>query len=253
LWHYGFCIARQPVTHLEYLRFLNALVAAGRAEEARDRVPILRTTRTGEPVPLYHIDGTGEYVPAADGPLGPISPDAPVSLVTWYDAVAYCLWLSEVTGLPWRLPSELEREKAGRGVDGRAFPWGGYSDPTFHCTQDSPLDQPAPPPTDGYPIDTSPYGVRGLAGGLGDWCIDTFRPRGPVHKGAVVEAPPPLLLEHARPEGHAERRAVRGGAFDSPSHLGRCAARAALGADRRRVGVGFRLAFSLESVWPPRS
>ncbi|MFH1464949.1 MAG: bifunctional serine/threonine-protein kinase/formylglycine-generating enzyme family protein [Pseudomonadota bacterium] len=248
LWHYGFFIGRGPVTHLEYLRFLNALLSEGRDEEALGRVPTLRLGRAVDSMPLYQRDGSGSLAPIADSPIGPPRPEAPVSLVTWHDALAYCLWLAQQTGLPYRLPTELEREKAGRGADGRPFPWGSYSDPAFHCTEGSPLDHPSPAPTHGFPIDTSPYGVRGLAGSVADWCADLFKPRGPLQRGAVVEAPESLLPSQVEPPPRTERRAVRGGSFDSPSHNGRCAARAGLSSDRRKVGVGFRLAFSLDEL-----
>ena len=44
--------------------------------------------------------------------------------VCWYEAWAYCRWVSEAQGLPIRLPTEAEWERAARHTDGREFPWG---------------------------------------------------------------------------------------------------------------------------------
>lgn len=48
--------------------------------------------------------------------------DPQVVQVSWYDAAAFCRWLSEMTCKPYRLPTDAEWEKAARGTDGRLFP-----------------------------------------------------------------------------------------------------------------------------------
>ena len=52
----------------------------------------------------------------------------PVVGVCWFEAQAYCNWLSRETGLSYRLPSEAEWEKAARGPNGLLWPWGNERD-----------------------------------------------------------------------------------------------------------------------------
>ena len=60
-----------------------------------------------------------------DGPVPPASMRRlPVQGVTWFEAMAYCSWLSDKTKRSYCLPSEVQWEKAARGIRGSRYPWG---------------------------------------------------------------------------------------------------------------------------------
>ena len=91
----------------------------------------------------------------------------PVVLVSVADARAYARWLSKITGRRWRLPTELEWEKAARGIDGRRFPWGNRWDPRKANTHDrGPYDT---MPVGRFPAGASPYGALDMAGNVFEW------------------------------------------------------------------------------------
>lgn len=90
----------------------------------------------------------------------------PVVGVSWYDACAYCAWLSQVTGRTYRLPSEAEWEKAARGTDGRRYPWG--NDWAENCANVNHNDT---TPLDAYAAGVSPYGCLDLLGNVQEWTL----------------------------------------------------------------------------------
>jgi formylglycine-generating enzyme required for sulfatase activity len=53
----------------------------------------------------------------------------PVNGVTWYEAIAYCEWLSQKTGHSYTVPNEAQWEKACRGGERNLYPWGNELDP----------------------------------------------------------------------------------------------------------------------------
>ena len=250
LWIDSFMLRDRPVTHIEYLAFLNDLVARGHASSASAYCPTI-VMKGEEPQPLYawKIDGwderNGKWTLPPGGADVVISGDAPVVYVDWYQANAYCRWIGMRTGLPWRLPGELEREKAARGVDGRAYPWGDVSDPAFHCMSLSPLEHPGAPPTGDFPVDSSPYFIHGLAGGVREWCADRFQPYGPKMQGSRAIRPEPPDSDSLRKTNHAPRRVVRGGAWDLDDSTCRGASRAGLDPDRAHNNLGFRICRSV--------
>ena len=100
----------------------------------------------------------------------------PVVLVSRADARAYAAWLSRRTGRTWRLPSEVEWEKAARGADGRIFPWGNFFDPAkLNSHDEGPFDT---TPVGSYPAGASPFGLLDAAGQVFEWTSAPGRAKG---------------------------------------------------------------------------
>ncbi len=247
LWVDDFAISNRPVSHADYVTYLNDLVKSGASEQAETRIPRLPAQgQKANAVQLYVWDAEHKRWAIPHKAMGlALDPHAPVVGVSWYDAVAYCLWLSARSRRPFRLPGELEWEKAARGVDARAFPWGNHPDPAFHCMQDSHLANPGPPPYTAFPVDESPYGVAGLGGGVQDWCADPWRPQGPSRRGSRAVTPSPHGAIDSMPRAGAPRQVVRGGAWNLDERACRAAARSAMAATRTANNIGFRVCRSL--------
>lgn len=100
-----------------------------------------------------------------------LNPTRPVYGLTWYDALGYARWLSQMTNLAWRLPTEAEWEKAARGTDGRIYPWGSQWDArnANMCWEESQSGEQSTTPIDAYAHAASPYGVIDMAGNVEEW------------------------------------------------------------------------------------
>ena len=187
LWVDGMIVGRFPITNAEYIAFLDDLVAQGRTDEAVRYAPRDRPTH-GDPEGglIYGRSKLGRFLLVPDIHGNVWLQDWPVMMMGWAGAVAYCHWWSRRSGKAWRLPGELEWEKAARGVDGRIYPWGDDFDASWCCTRESHPGSPQPMPVSSFPIDESPYGIRGMAGNTRDWCGDIYSPHGPRLNGARV-------------------------------------------------------------------
>ena len=58
------------------------------------------------------------------------NPSQPVVGICWYEALAYCQWLSQSSGEMYRLPSEAQWRATAQGTKNREYPWGNQRD--FH-------------------------------------------------------------------------------------------------------------------------
>jgi serine/threonine protein kinase/formylglycine-generating enzyme required for sulfatase activity len=222
-----FALARYPVSLSNFEQFLVHSPTASR------HTPLLFSGGEG----LYSGQ-TGWSVAAlvsGDG-LQRVPPgrelDLPVVGVRWYDAAAYCEWLARETGLPYRLPTDLEWEKAMRGADGRPFPMGTALDPSFAKLRESRPEPSQPEPVGAFPLDESPYGVRDLAGGVGDWTSTA------ADGGSL-----PSIADDGTPEAD-DRQAIWRGASWSISSPGTM--RYSQAVRTRGAWIGFRVALSLD-------
>lgn len=237
VWLDAFVLGRHPVTNEELVAFLNDLVASGREADALAACPRRELGPLDASAARFAFARRdGAFV--LESPEGkPIAADEPALMVEWEAAMAYARWLGARSGRPYRLPDELEREKAARGADGRFFPWGDHFDPTWACVLDSHPGEAAPASIHAFPQDESPYGVRGLAGNARDLCQNPWTREGPAGDGQR------LSVIAARADD-PEFRAVRGGAWSSLADLSRAAVRFAMRPGQRRPTTGLRVARS---------
>lgn len=136
-------VARYPVTNAAYQEFVEA---------------------TGHRPPRHWMHGRWQD----------LLDDHPVVNVTWHDAVAYCRWLTNVTGKVHRLLTEAEWEKAARGPEGRIYPWGNeFDDARCNCWEAG-IGRTAP--VDAFPAGASPYGVMDMSGNVWEWCSSLYAP-----------------------------------------------------------------------------
>ncbi|MCC6524079.1 MAG: SUMF1/EgtB/PvdO family nonheme iron enzyme [Polyangiaceae bacterium] len=228
-----FAIGRFPVTLAAYARFLDALPPDERARRmpgGPDR-PLLERSADDERWRLaaHAIDGAAarRRVPAER------ALELAVHGVSFYSALAYARWLAGETGLPYRLPTDLEWDKAMRGADGRAYPMGEHIDPCFAKLRTSRPEAPQPEPVGAFELDESPYGVRDLAGSFGDWTAT------PTDGG-----PAPSLADEGRAEAAGRQLYWRGGSWGVTGLTPEM--RYPLLAEARNAGVSFRLVLGLE-------
>lgn len=92
----------------------------------------------------------------------------PVVGISWFEAVAYCHWLTAVTGKPYRLPTEIEWERAARHTDGRTYPWSEQWDNGIVNSREARLNQTTA--IGAFPQSTAQCGAHDMSGNAMEWC-----------------------------------------------------------------------------------
>jgi sulfatase modifying factor 1 len=158
-------------------------------------------------------------------------PDQPVVSVSWFEAAAYCEWLSRECGGRYRLPTEAEWERAARGgLEGALYVWGDEKPEArsdYSRRWGGVVDGPRPvgeePP--------NAFGVFDIGENVHEWCADWFDRN---YYAVAAER---------NPGGPAsgERRASRGGSWRHHIKVSRCAARSSIPPSFQYADYGFRV------------
>jgi formylglycine-generating enzyme required for sulfatase activity len=153
----SFCLARYPVTVIQYQAFVEAEDGFGAAQ-------------------WWHSLISREESPT-DQPCA--CANHPREYVSWCAAIAFCRWLSHRLGRSICLPTEQQWERAARSGDGRRYPWGDrYASGCANLNElpggigSCHLGRTAAVGL--YPASDSPDGVCDLIGNVWEWCLNDF-------------------------------------------------------------------------------
>ena len=201
-------IARYPITNEQY----DAFIKAGGYKDER------------------WWQGLAERIKQPEKPQWS-QPNRPRETVSWFEAIAFCRWLSERLGYSVSLPTEPQWERAARGTDGREYPWGddyqsGYANVDEKETQAGSDYLQQTSSVGMYAFAGSQEGVQDLCGNVWEWCLDED------------DNPEKTLTEGDGP------RVLRGGSWLSGPHNARMSFRFRVNPDYRYNDLGFRVVCS---------
>ena len=146
----------------------------------------------------------------------------PAENVSWYDAMAFCRWLSARLGEDIRLPTEWEWQQATTGGEpANAYPWGEEWHDAYANIYESGLSRTTAVGL--YPLGASPVEALDMSGNVWEWCLN----------------------EHEHPElvelSSDVPRVVRGGSWGHGRDFARASSRGRGYAQFRRGHVGCRV------------
>lgn len=154
----AFAIAKYPITHDQFQAFIDA--DDGYVDSRWwDYSDDARDWRLEYAAPKKMDYGGGDH---------------PRTHLAWYEAVAFCRWLSAKTGDTIRLPTDAEWQRAAQGDDGRLYTWGDEWD-GHRCQNNVARQQIGTVPVTTFEGQgDSPFGVVDLTGNVWEWCATNW-------------------------------------------------------------------------------
>ena len=144
----------------------------------------------------------------------------PVVGISWFEANAYCAWLSAQTGQNYKLPSEVEWEATAGGKIGREFVYGKLFDPFCCNTYETHIR--CTTPIGIFPNNCTPEGIRDLTGNVWEWTTTIWG-----KDSRKTDYPYPYDANDGREdlEDGQSRRILRGGSWYNLQNLAYCSSR----------------------------
>jgi formylglycine-generating enzyme required for sulfatase activity len=186
------------------------------------------------------------------------SPDNPVVNVSWLDAKAFCMWLTErdrasgrIAGWQeYRLPTDAEWSLA---VGSTKYPWGDeWPPPKGAGNYFGEETQSKWPMISGYSdgakftsrvgsYSRNHYGLYDMGGNVWEWCEDWYKKE--MNSSEIRRTVPAADNDH----GGAEYRVLRGGGYAESDSLHLMSGYRTHGLPFNRYSVGFRVVLSVTS------
>jgi formylglycine-generating enzyme required for sulfatase activity len=159
----------------------------------------------------------------------------PVHNVSWQDAQDYIAWLRQITGQPYRLPTEAEWEYAARAGSTTRYSWGDLVGVGKADCQDCGGDWDRRKPSDVGAFPPNPFGLYDMNGGVMEWVADCWIQD---YRTAPGDA-------SARVEPNCMQRTLRGGSWRNDQSYATATSRLGYDAGVRYYTNGFRVARDL--------
>jgi formylglycine-generating enzyme required for sulfatase activity len=144
-------------------------------------------------------------------------PNQPVTGVSWFEAAAFCNWLTEKNdGYRYSLPAQEQWQAAAAGKDKRKYPWGPDWKEGVCNTDESKIGRPSPVGifAEGRTPDTQVYD---MAGNVWEWISTSHK-----SKKAVDDF---LYNEDLKKQGAVGVPIIKGGAWTGPAAWAACSSR----------------------------